>query len=183
MDTAQLKQKITLAFEATEEIQDPNIKGIAFRVILESLLASSPVPEQKQPPFKQKTVPGMSAADMATGALFLSPETSSEVYGVEGENLFLKIKIEGDTIPEKQKRLTHILLFGYRSLLNVREVPASKLLKVAKDWDIPTTQFARNVKLSEYVQVRNSGKGKNLLLSLKLGSLEGVAEEVKQLLS
>lgn len=192
MDSQEIKTKIALAFEAINDVQDKELKVTAFGVVLKFLLTTPSLNQGgcRTSGSNEDAVRENSAGIALVGkvspvlnSLSITQEQLSEIYEVDGENLKLKVKVDDVKSSEQQRKLAHAVLFGYKAILDVKEVVGSKLLAVAKGWDIPTDHFVKNVNSSEYLQIRNVGKGKDPIFSLKPGALNKLVEEIKVLAS
>jgi len=190
MDSQEIKKKIALAFEAVNAVQDKELKATAFGVVLRFLLTAPSLNQsgRRTSDSNEDTVRENSAGIALVGkvspvlnSLSITQEQLSEIYEVDGDNLKLRVKIDDVKSSEQQRKLANVVLFGYKIILDLKEVTGSKLLSVAKDWDIPTDHFVKNVKSSEYLQIRNVGKGKDPIFSLKPGALTKLVESVKTL--
>lgn len=196
MDLQEIKKQITLAFEAVGEVQDKELKAVAFGVVLERLLTKA-LPEQrklnasKEASVKNDVTTGASSTAKSSPVLSSLPVTQEqllEIYEIDGEDLKLRVKVNDVKNSEQQRKLAQTVLFGYKVLLDKKDVKGSKLLATAKEWDIPTDHFVKNIKgnknsPNKYVDIRNTGKGKDPLFSLRPGALNKLAEEVIALAS
>lgn len=189
MESKEIKKKISLALEVVDEMPDKELKAVAFGVVLKLLLVES-LPDQnkahapKEEPIKNDAILGLSSVVKTSPVLSSLPITQDElslIYRVDGDELKLQVQIKESKNSEQQRKLAQVMLFGYKAILDVKELSGSKLLSVAKEWDIPTDHFVKNVKSSKYLQVRNVGTGKDPIFSLKPGALNQLAEEVKAL--
>ncbi len=191
MDSQDIKKQITLALEAVDEVQDKELKAVAFGAVLERLLTKT-LPEQSQPHTSKEastktdtTTDTSSTAKSSTvlSSLPVTQEQLLEIYEIDGEDLKLRVKVNDVKNSEQQRKLAQAMLFGYKVLLDKKDVKGSKLLATAKEWDIPTDHFVKNIKgnkknPNKYVDIRNTGKGKDPLFSLRPGALNKLAEEV-----
>ncbi len=179
MDKNYLKEQIRLATEAIEDITDDTLKEVAFKCVLTNLLS------RRVDSFNVDSVGSLVPVknNPLQASLGLSDDVWQQVFKVEGDVIELNIKVEAASVAEQQRKLAHVLLLGYKVLLNVSEVTGSTILKVAKEWDISTESFPRNVKASEYIQTKNSGKGKDPKYLLKPGSVDKLTAEIKALVS
>jgi hypothetical protein len=189
MNSQEIKKKIDLAHEAVDEIQDKELKTTAFGVVLKFLLTTSlpnhseryNSPNEKSVPDNSTHVTPLAKTSSVLSSLSITQEQLSEIYEVDGDNLKLRVKVNDAKNSEQQRKIAHVMLFGYKAILDIKEVKGSQLLAVAKVWDIPTDHFVQNVKSSEYLQIRNVGTGKDPILSLKPGALNKLVEEIKAL--
>lgn len=196
MDSQDIKKQITLALEAVGQVQDKELKAVAFGVVLERLLTNT-LPEQSKPHTSKEVSAKKDTATSASSTTKSSPVLNSlpvtqeqllEIYEIDGEDLKLRVKVNDVKNSEQQRKLAQAMLFGYKVLLDKKDVKGSKLLATAKEWDIPTDHFVKNVKgnkknPNKYVDIRNTGKGKDPLFSLRPGALNKLAEEVIALAS
>ncbi len=196
MDSQEIKKQITLAIETVSEVQDKELKAIAFGVVLKHLLATplldkSKLHTPKERPIKNDGVAGASSISKTSQVLSSLPITQEqllEVYEIDGENLKLRVKVNDEKNSDQQRKLAQVMLFGYKVLLDKKDVKGPTLLATAKEWDIPTDHFVKNVKgnkknPNKYVDIRNTGKGKDSLFSLRPGALNKLVDEVKALAS
>jgi len=189
MNIQEIQKKIELALEAVGEMKDRELMVSAFGVVLNSYL-TSPLPNKSMSaPHKDlgfdhpSSVIPRGKESSVLSSLSITKDQLSEIYNIDGENLKLRVKINDLKNAEQQRKLAQTVLFGYKVILDAREVPGSKLLMVARGWDIPTDHFAKNVQSSEYIQIRNVGKGKDPIYSLRPGALDKLVEEVKALVA
>lgn len=189
MDSKEIKNKISLALEAVEEMQDKDLKPVAFGVVLKQLFAL-PLPGQnrfvpeKETHLKSTVIGTLPIKNSSIlNSLPITQDELSSIYRIDGEELKLLVQIKESKNSEQQRKLAHAMLFGYKAMLDIKEVSGSKILLVAKEWDIPTDHFVKNVKSSKYLQIRNVGTGKDPIFSLKPGALNQLVEEVKVLAS
>ncbi len=196
MESKEIKKKISLALEAVQEIQDKELKAVAFGAVLKQLLITE-LPDQSKTHTPNKvlaendTGPTLSSDAKTSPVLSSLPITQaqlSEIYEVNGDELKLRVKVNDAKNSEQQRKLAQVMLFGYKVLLDEKDVKGSKLLTTAKEWDIPTDHFVKNVKgnkknPNKYVDIRNTGKGKDPIFSLRPGALNKLVEEVKALAS
>ncbi len=191
MDIQEIQDKITKALSAVSGMEDEHLKTVAFQVVLKSLLNELQQNGKQQEISSSNSVQQNISADteavkaksIVINSLSITQEQLSEIYEIDGKNLKLKAKVTGDKTSEQQRNLAEVVLFGYKVFLDVKEVSGSIVLAVAKEWDIPTKHFVKNVKSNEYLQIRNIGTGKDPILSLKPGVLNKLAEKVKVLAS
>lgn len=198
MDSKEIKKKISLAFEAVEEVQDKELKSIAFGVVLKRLLTTS-LPDQSKnhapTDVATKNEVGTGSPSASTvkispvlGSLPITQEQLSEIYEVNGEEIKLLVRVNDVKNSEQQRKLVQAMLFGYKVLLGQKDVKGSTLLATAKEWDIPTDHFVKSIKgnktnPNKYVDIRNTGKGKDPIFSLRPGALNKLVDEVKALAS
>ncbi len=185
--TDQFRNKIKQAEAIVSDLQDEKLKKIAFNAILQKLIKLeedvSPSTAAKKgssttEPFNlSATKPGI------LKKLSMTDEQINNIYAVKNNEISLKVEINGDGVPDVQRKFVRVLLFGYKILLDTSEVESPKLLKVAKDWDITTGDFVRNIGRDQHIQIRNKGKGKNPIYSLKPGAIKSISKEVKKLLN
>lgn len=196
MESKEIKKNISLALEAVEEMQDKELKAVAFGVVLEQMLITS-LPGQNKVHTPSEAPPRNDAAPSLSPTVRMSPALSSlpitqeqlsEIYEVNGDELRLRVKVNDVKNSEQQRKLAQAMLFGYKVLLDEKDVKGSKLLMTAKEWDIPTDHFVKNIKgnkknPNKYVDIRNTGKGKDPIFSLRPGALNKLVDEVKALAS
>lgn len=192
MDPQEIKKKIALALEAVGEMQDKELKTTAFGAVFNQLLATS-LPGQNERRISKENATTEKPIDSVPivktspvlNSLPITQEQLSEIYEIDSEELKLRVKVNDAKNSDQQRKLAQVMLFGYKVLLDVKDVRGSKLLAIAKEWDIPTDHFVKNVKgnAKEYVDVRNTGKGKDPIFSLRPGALNKLVEEVKALAS
>lgn len=194
MKSEEIKKNISLALEAVEEIHDKELKAVAFGTVLKQLLTAS-LPTQSKArtsdeALAKNEVGSSQSSDIRTSpalsSLSITQEQLSEIYKVSGDELKLRVKVSDLKNSEQQRKLTQTLLFGYKVLLDEKDVMGSKLLMTAKEWDIPTDHFVKNVKgnkknPNKYVDIRNTGKGKDPIFSLRPGALNKLVDEVRAL--
>lgn len=196
MDSEEIKNKISLALEAVEEIQDKELKAVAFGVVLKQMLMTSLQGQDKVHTQKEVVAKNDESSNSSSNvktspvlsSLPITQEQLSEIYEVNGEELKLRVKVNDVKNSEQQRKLAQAMLFGYKVLLDEKDVKGSKLLLTAKEWDIPTDHFVKNIKgnkknPNKYVDIRNTGKGKDPIFSLRPGALNKLVDEVKALAS
>lgn len=196
MESKEIKNKISLALEAVGEIQEKELKAVAFGVVLKQMLIESLPDQSKAHPQKEVVARNSESSDLSSNvkvspvlsSLPITQEQLSEIYEVNGDELKLRVKVNDVKNSEQQRKLAQAMLFGYKVLLDEKDVKGSKLLLTAKEWDIPTDHFVKNIKgnkknPNKYVDIRNTGKGKDPIFSLRPGALNKLVDEVKALAS
>src|SRR3989338_8747968 len=101
MESKEIKKNISLALEAVEEMQDKELKAVAFGVGLELMLITS-LPDQnkvhtpREAPQRNDASPSLSPSIRIAPALSSLPITQdklSESYEVNGDEPRLRVKV------------------------------------------------------------------------------------------
>lgn len=174
------KKAITEATEAVRDMEDLDLKKSAFEILLRDLLQG--MSEQKPTEKKGVTFPvGITSTtkDGYKNNTVLTQEEIDSLFEVKKENLLLKIKPTGKSDTEKQQKLAHAILVGYKAIFGKDSVPVSVILTAARDWNLSVLHFGKNIQLAGYVQGKGVKKG--AIYSLKPGAVEKLKESIQKM--
>lgn len=173
------KKAITEATEAVRDMEDSDLKKSAFEILLRDALQG--MSEHKPTGQKEITSPVeiISKKDDHKNNTGLTQEELDSLFEVKKENLLLKIKPIGKSDAEKQQKLAHVILVGYKAIFGKDSVPVSVMLTAARDWNLSVLHFGKNIQLAGYVQGKGVKKG--AIYSLRPGAVEKLKESIQKM--
>jgi len=183
MNTQTIKENLKRAEELVKDIEDLELRKIAFGKILDSIISDENHREETD------KIKGTSQTDQSDASDPFSRVASNlgkplddvrEIFIIEGEEIHLKVKPTPVSSADRQRMLAHFMLFAYKVAFKKDSLPATILVDEAKEWDIWDANFGRNVSASLLIQTK--GKSKGTTYSLTPGATEKAKLEILSIL-